>query len=80
MMLDHVEKRPAMKFSSSKNDVYINRNSAFPVQLERAYKLLNEGETIVIHGLGAAIHRAINIALQLQQRFADTLTVIGHVV
>ncbi len=32
-------------------------------------------KTIVLHGLGAAINRTINLALQLQQRFSDTLIV-----
>ena len=32
-------------------------------------------QTICIHGLGAAINRAIMLALQLQQRYSDTLTV-----
>jgi hypothetical protein len=29
----------------------------------------------VLHGLGAAINRTINLALQLEQRFSDTLIV-----
>jgi hypothetical protein len=32
-------------------------------------------KTIVLHGLGAAVNRTINLALQLQQRFSDTLIV-----
>ncbi len=52
-----------------KNDIYVNKQSDFKCQLERAQKLLDSGfNEVFIHGLGAAINRAVNLALQLQQR------------
>lgn len=52
-----------------KNDIYVNKQSDFKCQLERAQKLLDSGyNEIYIHGLGAAINRAGNLALQLKQR------------
>jgi ribonuclease P/MRP protein subunit RPP20 len=51
-----------------KNDIYVNKQSDFKFQLERAQKLLDSGwNEVFIHGLGAAINRAVNLALQLEQ-------------
>ncbi|XP_065898424.1 ribonuclease P protein subunit p20-like [Dysidea avara] len=62
-----MRKHPPSKLSKRKNDIYINRRTEFPVQLVRCTKLLEEGyNEITIHGLGAAINRAINLALKLQ--------------
>ncbi|EGD77173.1 hypothetical protein PTSG_07506 [Salpingoeca rosetta] len=68
-------KRPAPKPRTSLTDVYIARNSAFEAQLARAMSLLESKEArVTLHGLGAAINRCINIALQLQEKFAGQLT------
>ena len=72
---DTPSKRAASKFETGRCDLYISRNSSFAGQLERAYEMLSDGDAIVLHGLGAACHRAVNVALQLQGRFADTLKV-----
>ena len=52
------------------NDVYINMNTNFSAQMKRCQQLLDNSETsvdsLVIHGLGKAINRAINMALQLK--------------
>ena len=54
--------------SQAINDIYINRKTDFSTQLARSHKLLDQGCTeLNIHGLGAAIHRAINLALQLRE-------------
>merc|ERR1711916_57363 len=48
----------------------------FASQLNRAQLLIDSGEReVFIHGLGAAVNRAINLALQLQRRNAETLEV-----
>ena len=60
---------PQRKTPKQKNDLYVNKQSDFKCQLERAQKLLDSGhDEIFIHGLGAAINRAVNLALQLQER------------
>ncbi|KAJ7313283.1 hypothetical protein JRQ81_004568 [Phrynocephalus forsythii] len=56
------------------SDIYVNMKTDFKAQLSRCQKLLGLGGSgggggcseICIHGLGLAINRAINIALQLE--------------
>ena len=60
---------PQKQTPKQKNDIYVNKQSDFKNQLERAQKLLDSGyNEIFIHGLGAAINRAVNLALQLKER------------
>lgn len=60
---------PPHQIPKQKNDIYVNKQSDFKFQLERAQKLLDSGYSeVFIHGLGAAISRAVNLALQLEQR------------
>ncbi|CAG2161693.1 unnamed protein product [Oppiella nova] len=52
------------------NDIYVNMRTDFSVQLKRCQQALDSPQHyhhIVIHGLGKAVHRAINMALQLQE-------------
>ncbi|KAL9956609.1 hypothetical protein ACROYT_G038108 [Oculina patagonica] len=68
------KKRPPQKGQKRRNDIYVNRKTDFAAQLERCQKLLDSSEQEVrIHGLGAAINRAINLALQLEQRGQGTV-------
>lgn len=62
-------KRPPIKrLSRRPNDVYINRTTQFGHQLSRCHRLLEQSfDDITVHGLGSAIHQAINLALQLQE-------------
>eukprot|EP00794_Sanderia_malayensis_P009085 gene9086-10054_t len=49
------------------NTVLVHRKTDFKTQLEKCQRLLDKGiEDLEIHGLGAAINQAVNIALQLQ--------------
>ncbi|XP_072349526.1 ribonuclease P protein subunit p20 isoform X1 [Scyliorhinus torazame] len=70
--MDQVEytlrKRLPRKLPKRKNDIYVNMKTDFKAQLARCQKMLDSGcfSEICIHGLGLAINRAINIALQLQ--------------
>eukprot|EP01137_Pigoraptor_chileana_P030792 Opistho-2@17760 len=71
-----LSKRTPFRLPTRKNDLYITRNSEFAAQLDRAQKLLDSGlDEIFIHGLGAAINRAINLALRLQEHYKGTVQV-----
>lgn len=63
-----LRKRLPRKLPKRRNDVYVNMKTDFRAQLVRCQKLLDGGghKEICVHGLGLAINRAINIALQLQ--------------
>ncbi|XP_036380656.1 ribonuclease P protein subunit p20 [Megalops cyprinoides] len=63
-----LRKRLPRKLPKRRNDVYVNMKTDFRAQLARCQKLLDSGgqREICVHGLGLAINRAINIALQLQ--------------
>jgi len=66
------EKRMPPRLQSTPHDIYIGRNSPFDAQLKRAQKLLDDGQQrIVLHGLGAAINRCINLALKIQHIYAQ---------
>lgn len=69
-------KRPPPRLQATKADIYIGRNSPFEAQLKRAQKMLDGGQAnIILHGLGAAINRCINLALRLQQIYANAIEV-----
>ena len=54
-------------------DIYITNKTAFKAQIERCQSLLDKGESeIYLHSLGAAIPRALNLALQIQKNNCDT--------
>ena len=70
----NVNKRQPRKLPKRQNDVYVTRKSNFAAQMEKCEKLLDKGEReLHIHGLGAAINRALNLALQLEARGLGTL-------
>ena len=59
-----------------RNDFYITRRTDFKAQISRCQKYLdNGGQELYIHGLGAAINRAMNLALQLQNNGMGTIGV-----
>ena len=46
----------------------------FPSSIERCQQFLDRGESeIYLHSLGAAIPRALNLALQIQKNNCDTI-------
>jgi hypothetical protein len=48
------------------NDIFVTRATPFASQLERARTLLDQGASeVVVHAVGAAINRAICLALQV---------------
>lgn len=57
------------QFSKQPNDVYVTRKTNFKAQLDRCFKLISTSgnyREIHIHGMGSALQRAINLALQFQ--------------
>ena len=69
-----LRKRLPRKLPKRKNDIYISRKTNPKVQLERCKKLLESGANeMYIHGLGAAVNRAMVLALKLQAQSAGSL-------
>jgi len=62
-----LRKRLPRSLPREPNDVYITRKTPFKVQLDRCQELLDSGETVFVHGLGAAVSRAINVALAVKK-------------
>ncbi|CAF1247766.1 unnamed protein product, partial [Rotaria sordida] len=57
------------QFSKRPNDIYVTRKTNFKAQLERCMKLISSNgnyREIFIHGMGSALQRTINLALQFQ--------------
>lgn len=75
-----MSKRAPTRLQRGERELYVNRNTPFPAQVARAEKLLagDRPSPITIHGLGAAMNRAINLALRLEQKSLGTLTVCMH--
>ncbi|CAG8482996.1 6165_t:CDS:2 [Diversispora eburnea] len=64
----NIKKRTPLKPAIVPTDIYVSRNSNFKGQLFRAKRLLLEdghSPIIIIHGLGAAIQKSINLVLTL---------------
>jgi ribonuclease P/MRP protein subunit RPP20 len=73
-----LRKRLPRKLPKRKNDVYVSRRTNFKQQLERCVKLLNNGSEVYIHGLGAAINRAVNLALELKNSSVGNVETETH--
>ncbi|NP_001089115.1 uncharacterized protein LOC733359 [Xenopus laevis] len=71
----HHTRRPAPRPPRSPNDIYVTTKTDFRAQLARCRQLLSTGDfrELRVHGLGLAIGRAINLALQLQLSYPGTL-------
>jgi len=68
-----LRKKVPPRDTKEKNDFYVTRKSDFKGQLVRCLELIEKGEEeIVIHGLGAAVNRAINLALQIEEKLLGT--------
>eukprot|EP00116_Pleurobrachia_bachei_P016000 sb/3476262/ len=52
------------------NEIYLDTTQPFNQQLERAWRILDEGKLdhVVIHGIGPAMSRVLNLALQIKNR------------
>jgi len=68
------QKREPPRPLKTRNTILVHRKSDFKSQLEKCQKLLDSGQNeLKIHGLGAAINRAVNLALQLKLRGKGSL-------
>merc|ERR1712218_328463 len=62
-----------------RNDIYVTKYTNFNSQLERCEILLKARfKEIVIHGLGTAIIRAINLATRVKERFNNKVDISIH--
>lgn len=69
-----IQKRLPPTFPRRKNDVFVNQKSPFIAQFNKCKSLLSNGEKeICIHGLGASVNTAVNLALQIKSYFLDTV-------
>jgi len=69
-----LRKRLPRRFPRRKNDVYVSRKTDFKAQHARCMKLFESGfNEIYIHGLGAAVNRAINLSLQIKKSGLGTI-------
>lgn len=63
------KRRPAQP-PRRENDIYVNTSTNFKAQLARCRKLIDSGQQeIFVHAMGAAVSRAINMALQIETQF-----------
>lgn len=73
-----LRKRLPRKLPKRDCDVYVTRKTNFSQQLKRCQQILDNGNVVCIHGLGIAINRAINLALQLKAIGLGTVEVSVH--
>ncbi|XP_022116915.2 ribonuclease P protein subunit p20-like isoform X1 [Pieris rapae] len=68
-----LKKRLPLRPKEGDNVIFITKKTNFKAQLDKCCDLLTKGEKdIILHGLGAAIQRCCNLALQVEALFAGT--------
>ncbi|KAJ3046227.1 ribonucleases P/MRP protein subunit pop7 [Rhizophlyctis rosea] len=69
-------KRAPQRPPTLETDIYVSKKSNFAGYASRAQKLLDRKDIthLTIHGLGAAITRAINLALYLKEKNPDAFS------
>ncbi|XP_038209927.1 ribonuclease P protein subunit p20-like isoform X3 [Zerene cesonia] len=68
-----LKKRLPLRPKDGDNVIFVTKKTNFKAQLDKCCDLLSKGENdIILHGLGAAIQRCCNLALQLETLFAGT--------
>ncbi|XP_058037634.1 ribonuclease P protein subunit p20 [Ahaetulla prasina] len=76
-----LRRRLPRRLPRRRSDIYVNMKTDFRAQLSRCQKLLAPGggcAELCIHGLGLAINRAINIALQLEATGGGSLRLAAN--
>ncbi|XP_031827060.1 ribonuclease P protein subunit p20 [Nomia melanderi] len=62
------KRQPFSLLRKRDKDIFVTNKTNFKAQLKICEKLLNDGDCeVIIHGLGAAVRRACNLALQLKE-------------
>ncbi|XP_072949409.1 ribonuclease P protein subunit p20-like isoform X1 [Epargyreus clarus] len=68
-----IKRRLPIRPKEGDNVIFITKKTNFKAQLDKCCDLLTKGEKeIILHGLGAAIQRCCNLALQLEILFSGT--------
>ncbi|XP_047504111.1 ribonuclease P protein subunit p20-like isoform X1 [Pieris napi] len=68
-----LKKRLPLRPKEGDNVIFITKKTNFKAQLDKCCDLLTKGEKdIILHGLGAAIQRCCNLALQVEALFSGT--------
>jgi len=72
--LYEIHKRLPPKFHTSASDVYITRKTDITAQFKRCKTQLDKkNDEIVIHALGNAVNRALNLALWLENAMKNSV-------
>ncbi|KAL6433004.1 hypothetical protein ACFW04_006356 [Cataglyphis niger] len=67
-------KKQFSKLKQNGRDIYVHNKTSFKVQLYKCEKLFDKGASeLIIHGLGATVFKAVNLALQLKKIHHGTL-------
>lgn len=69
---------PWNRYSTKPTDVYITEKTNFKVQDEKCQQILDTHGEVILHGLGKALNRTINLALQLQAKSAGTVQICAQ--
>ncbi|KAL2726838.1 ribonuclease P protein subunit p20-like [Vespula squamosa] len=71
---NHTLRKRQPRLIKGKRDIYVTNKTDFKAQLKKCEKLFNFGiSEIIIHGLGAAIKRACNLALRFKEIHHNSL-------
>ncbi|XP_072758151.1 ribonuclease P protein subunit p20 [Anoplolepis gracilipes] len=69
-----LRKKQSLELKKNGRDIYVNNKTSFKGQLYKCEKLFDKGASeLVIHGLGAAVFKAVNLALKLKEIHYGTL-------
>ncbi|XP_012223359.1 ribonuclease P protein subunit p20 [Linepithema humile] len=69
-----LRKKQLLELRKNGRDIYVNNKTSFKGQLYKCEKVFDKGESeLIIHGLGAAVYKASQLALQLKEIHYGTL-------
>eukprot|EP01089_Gocevia_fonbrunei_P021056 TRINITY_DN8013_c0_g1_i2.p1 TRINITY_DN8013_c0_g1~~TRINITY_DN8013_c0_g1_i2.p1 ORF type:complete len:133 (-),score=8.58 TRINITY_DN8013_c0_g1_i2:5-403(-) len=77
MNVNKFTKRTPLRPHAHKNEMYVSHTSNPKALFKRANKLLDDPNIplIIIHGLGAAITKAVDLALELEEKRGTSITI-----
>ncbi|KAI8610300.1 hypothetical protein BC830DRAFT_1172823 [Chytriomyces sp. MP71] len=72
-----IVKRAVQRKATLPTDVYVSRQSSLVALLKRCERLFKSGDDahFTIHGLGAAVSKAVSVALAFRERHSDVAAV-----